>query len=269
MSLKRDVLWLLKRYNISISKKLGQHFLVDEKIMKKVIQYLEPQKDDIVLEIGSGLGILTNLVAAHVKKVYAVEKDARMAEITRKLARDNVEVIVGDFLKIELPDFNKIIGNIPYAISSQITAKILLLKFDIAVLMYQKEFAERFKADPGTKKYGRITILVNYYADVELLDEVSPKAFYPKPEVYSRIVRFRRLKEPRVHVKSEELFFEITRILFSQRRKKVRNILRNYGIPFDEDAPYLEMRGDALSIEQIAELVNYISERKPHGGNPW
>lgn len=261
MSLKRDVLWLLKKYQIGISRRLGQHFLVDERVMQKIINYLEPSSNDIILEIGPGLGILTNLVAAHVKKVYAIEKDSRMAEIARKLARDNVEVIVGDFLKVKLPEFNKILGNIPYSISSQITARILPLDFDLAVLMYQKEFAERFKAQPGTKKYGRLTVLVNYYADVELLDEVSPRAFYPSPEVKSVIVRFRKLTKPRVNVKDEKFFFNITRMLFSQRRKKIKNILQNYGIPVDDKTPYLDMRGDSLSIEEIAELANYVYER--------
>jgi len=260
MSLKRSVMWLLKKYGIKASKRLGQHFLVDENILNKIISYLEPQKSDVVLEIGPGIGILTNYLAAHVKKIYAIEKDKKMAEIAKKLARDNVEVIEGDALKVNLPKFNKVIGNIPYSISSAITARILPLDFDLGVLMYQKEFAERFKAEPGSKKYSRLTVLVNYYADVELLDDVSPKAFYPPPKVYSKIVRFRRHKEHKFVVKDEDFFFKITKFLFSQRRKKIRNILENYNINYDDQTPYLDLRGDQLSIEQIVELSNYLFE---------
>ena len=260
MSLKRSVTWLLKKYGIKASKRLGQHFLVDENVLNKIISYLEPQKDDVVLEIGSGLGILTNYLAAHVKRVYAIEKDKKMAEITKKLARDNVEVIEADVLKVDLPEFNKVVGNIPYSISSAITARILPLDFNLGVLMYQKEFAERFKAEPGSKKYSRLTVLVNYYADVELLDDVTPKAFYPPPKVCSKIVRFKKPKENKFAVKDERFFFEITKFLFSQRRKKIRNILKNYDINYDEETPYLDLRGDQLSIEQIVELSNHLFE---------
>jgi 16S rRNA (adenine1518-N6/adenine1519-N6)-dimethyltransferase len=199
-----------------------------------MVDYAELSRDDVVLEIGAGIGNLTLLLAARAGRVIAVERDERLMKILRERLGDhsNVGLLCGDALRIELPDFNKVVANLPYGISSDITFKLLEHKFELAALMYQREFAGRLVAKPGADEYGRLTVNAHYRASVELLDEVPPTAFFPQPKVTSAIVRLRP-REPPFEVKDEQVFFNVVRALFQHRRQRVRNALyRSFGEVF-------------------------------------
>ncbi len=262
MSLRRDVIWILRRFGVHPKKSRGQHFLVDEKVMEKILEALEPRKEDVVLEIGSGIGIMTNILGSKVKKVVGVEKDVRLAKIAEEMARDNVEILYGDFLDLEVPkEVNKVIGNIPYNISSKVLEKVLRSDIERAVLTFQWEFAERVLASPGNKKYGRITILAHYYSEVELVEKIPPKAFYPRPKVESAVLLFKRRKRPLVEVVDEGEFFEFVKELFSQRRKKIKTILRNFDHPLPRNLELiLEKRPEELSVVDLGELFNEVKK---------
>jgi len=195
-----------------------------------MISYASVNKDDIVLEVGAGLGFLTQLLSPACKKVIAVEIDLKLIKILRSelCNLDNVDIIVGDVLNISVPQFNKVVSTPPYSISSPLLFWLLERKFDCAVLTFQKELAERLTASVGTKDYGRLTVNTYYRAETELLDYVSRDLFYPSPNVDSMVVRLRPREKPPFSVKDEELFFQLVRALFNQRNKKVRNAV----IPF-------------------------------------
>jgi len=204
-------------------------------------------KDDVVLEVGAGFGFLTQLLSSKCKKVVAVEVDPPFVSFLRKQLQSlkNVELIEGDILKVSLPFFNKVVSTPPYSISSPLLFRLLERNFDSAVLIFQKEFAERLAASVGTKDYGRLTVTIYYRADVELLDYVPRTMFYPPPDVDSLIVRLKP-RAPPFHVKNEAIFFELVRTLFTQRNKKVRNAL------------ILFLRKRELSREDAVELADSI-----------
>ncbi len=269
MSLRRDVIWTLRRFNLYPKKSFGQHFLIDEKIMEKIIEALEPRKEDVVLEIGPGLGIMTNLLASKVKRVIGVEKDVRLAKIAEEMARDNVEILYGDFLEMEIPrEVNKVIGNIPYKISSKVVEKVLKSDIERAVLTFQLEFAERVLASPGNKKYGRITVLAHYYSEVSLVDRIPAEAFYPRPKVDSAVLLFKKRERPLVKVVDEEEFFEFVKKIFSQRRKKIKTILRNFEYEIPTGIEFmLEKRPEELSVVDLGELFNEIKKVEDRGND--
>jgi 16S rRNA (adenine1518-N6/adenine1519-N6)-dimethyltransferase len=183
-------------------------------------------KDDVVLEVGAGFGFLTQLLSSECKKVIAVEVDPQLVSFLRKQLHSlqNVDLIEGDILKVALPPFNKVVSAPPYSISSPLLFRLLERNFDSAVLILQKEFAERLAASVGSKDYGRLTVTIYYRADVELLDYVPRTMFYPPPDVDSMMVRLKP-RAPPFQVDDEETFFELVRALFTQRNKKVRNAL--------------------------------------------
>ncbi|HID47461.1 MAG TPA: ribosomal RNA small subunit methyltransferase A, partial [Methanococcaceae archaeon] len=180
------------------SKKLGQCFLRDKNIVKKAVDAAHLNSKDKVLEIGLGKGILTEELAERAKKVYVIELDRRLEPFAQGITSryDNVEVIWGDALKVDFNtlDFNKVVANLPYQISSPITFKLLKHNFDLAVLMYQYEFARRMVAKRGTEDYGRLSVAIQYYGDVEFICKVPPKAFFPRPKVYSAVVKITKKK---------------------------------------------------------------------------
>ena len=238
--------------------KFSQHFLIDERVAERQIKYADLQPDDVVLEIGAGNGILTRKIAK-VAKVIAIEIDERFIEKLSKIK--NVDVIHGDALKVDFNelDFNKVISNIPYHISSPLTFKLLDSHFEQAILMYQKEFAERMVAKAGSRQYSRLSVMVYYRADCEILEYVPRHAFRPTPKVDSCIVRLKHIGR-RFDV-NEEIFEEVTRALFSHRRKKIKNALLMEGIVSKENIdalPFIEERVEHLTPEQIAELVRKI-----------
>ncbi|HSD56752.1 MAG TPA: 16S rRNA (adenine(1518)-N(6)/adenine(1519)-N(6))-dimethyltransferase RsmA [Methanotrichaceae archaeon] len=242
-------------------RKKGQHFLVDRGIIERIAGYAKLAPDDSVLEIGPGTGNLTVALAAKAGRVFAVEVDPVLAANLQGRFR-NVVVIKGDALKVELPEYNKIVSNLPYQISTKITFRLLSRPFELAVLMYQREFALRMLASPGSENYGRLGMIVGYLCKAEILETVPRSAFRPVPEVESAIVRLR----PREHEVDAERFIRLAEGLFNHRRKKIKKALAAMGISkeamVDVDASLLEKRPEELMPEEAAELAATIIKNK-------
>jgi 16S rRNA (adenine1518-N6/adenine1519-N6)-dimethyltransferase len=228
--------------------------------------------DDVVLEVGAGLGFLTRLLSSECKKVVAVEVDPDIVEIlkTQLSGLQNVDLIEGDVLKVSLPSFSKVVSAPPYSISSPLIFQLLENSFDCAVLVLQKEFAERLAASVGTKDYGRLTVNVYYRAEVELLDYVPRTMFYPPPDVDSMMVRLKP-RAPPFHVEDETTFFELVRTLFTQRNKKVRNglipflckheIPRKDAVTLADSTVYSAKRVRELAPEDFGILANELLQK--------
>ncbi|WP_048057920.1 16S rRNA (adenine(1518)-N(6)/adenine(1519)-N(6))-dimethyltransferase RsmA [Methanothermococcus okinawensis] len=262
------------------NKKLGQCFLKDKNIVKKAVNAADINKNDIVLEIGLGKGILTKELAKNAKKVYVIELDMRLEPFAEEVIAEypNVEIIWNDALKVNLDElnFNKIVANLPYQISSPITFKFLKKDFDVAVLMYQYEFAKRMIAKEGTKEYGRLSVSVQYYANVQFVCKVSPSAFSPKPKVDSAIVKITK-KEPNelYYLEDKEFFENVVRALFQHKNKTAKKALINscheMGLNRDEIKNMIDTLNNlnlskfdlnervfTLNIEKIVELSNML-----------
>ncbi len=241
----------LNKYGVRPKKSLGQSFLIDSRIAQRIVDAAEITHDESVLEIGGGLGILTELLVTKAKRVYVVEIDRNLAlALTERLGdADELSIIHGDVLKIDLPDVSKVVSNLPFSISSPITFRILReLKPKVSILTYQKEFAQRLIAEPGSKEYSRLTITVNYLAEVEPLFEVPSDSFYPKPAVDSLVVRMIP-REIGPKAKDNRVFYWMIRGLYSYPNKQLRRALRiwlkNIGMK-------REMADDILeSVEQV------------------
>lgn len=220
-----ETLRILKQNGIKLDKRKGQNYLVNPDVLSKIIQRSELKKNDRVLEIGAGIGTLTIPLAKNAGKVYAVEQDQKVASVLRKrleqLELDNVEVIVEDATKMDLPVVNKVVSNLPYQISSPITFKILENPFEMAVLMYQKEFAQRMVALPGDRNYSRLSVMMYLYSEVEILFQVSENDFFPKPKVASAVIKM----QPKIDVDIDPFFVDVTRAMFQHKKKKIRNAL--------------------------------------------
>lgn len=217
---------ILKEHGIRLSKKQGQSHLVDEDVLERIVDYADLSPDDSILEIGSGIGNLTSFLLESSGEVIAIERDERLVEVLRDRfgGRSNLSIVEGDVLEIEIPKFKKVVANLPYSISSPVTFRLLDRGFDLAVLMYQKEFAQRMVASPGSPDYSRLSVNVSYRAQAEVLEEVSPNSFIPQPEVKSAIIRL-RLRDSPFKVREEDVFFGVVRAAFQHRRKKIRNSL--------------------------------------------
>lgn len=229
MNLLEETRRLLRLYQVSPKKRLGQNFVVDGSLLQRLLSYASIRSGDVVLEVGAGFGFLTRLLAEKCEKVIAVEVDRNLVKVLERQLNDleNVELIAGDILKVPVPPFNKVVSVPPYSISSPMLFWLLERKFDCAVLMFQKEFAERLTASVGSKDYGRLTVTTYYFADTEPLEHVPRKMFYPQPKVDSMIVRLKPRKPP-FTVEDEGTFFDLVRVIFTQRNKKVRNAI----VPF-------------------------------------
>ncbi|MEM2135128.1 MAG: 16S rRNA (adenine(1518)-N(6)/adenine(1519)-N(6))-dimethyltransferase RsmA [Candidatus Freyarchaeota archaeon] len=261
-----ETIKILREYNIKVNKRKGQHFLINSNLLKREIEYAEIKPSDTVLEIGAGLGTLTAALAEKAKKVFAIEKDRKLFNILKnKLSSfNNVELILGDALKLEFPAVQKIVSNIPYSISSPLTFKILSSKYEKAVLIYQLEFAKRLIAKPGTKDYGRITIGVYYKADAKLLERIPSKAFYPPPKVESAVILLRP-KPPPFEISNENLFFEVVRFLFMHPNKKAKHSIKHYLKSKDIEINKLESASELfekkvrdLTPMEINKIVNVL-----------
>ncbi|KXA90423.1 hypothetical protein AKJ61_00640 [candidate division MSBL1 archaeon SCGC-AAA259B11] len=217
---------ILNKYGIRLSKKRGQSHLVDGEVLKRIVDYGDVSSTDRVLEIGPGIGNLTSFLLRKAGSVIAVEKDRMLVDALRDRMGDekNLEIVHGDVLEVDLPSVDKVVANLPYSVSSPVTFRILEQSFELAVLMYQKEFAERMVAKPGTSQYSRLSVNVSYRSHVELLEEVSPDKFIPQPDVSSAIVKLVP-KRPDFEVRDDEVFFKTVRAAFQHRRKKIRNSL--------------------------------------------
>jgi 16S rRNA (adenine1518-N6/adenine1519-N6)-dimethyltransferase len=209
------------------SKKLGQHFLLDERIVERQIAFAGVTGDDDVLEIGPGFGVLTEKLAEKANKVIAIETDKRLAEYLNERMPENVQLLVGDALSLSFPPFNKIVSNLPYSISSPITFKFLGYDFDVAVLMYQEEFARRLCAAVNSPDYSRLTVHAYFKADCEIVARVPKNAFWPQPKITSALVRITPLPHGarRFAVRDEAFFLSVTKALFEHRRKTIKRSL--------------------------------------------
>lgn len=227
MNLRSQTINVLKSNNIRLDKRKGQNYLINPGILSRIVNSAELSTEDTVLEIGAGIGTLTLPLAERAKKVVAVEQDIKIADVLKKRLDDldihNVEVIVGDATQIDFPEFNKVVSNLPYKISSPITFKLLEHDFESAVLMYQKEFAERMVAEPGNKNYSRLSVMMHFGAKVTMLFDVPPSAFIPQPKVSSAVIKL--IPDKREGACDEDTFKKTSRALFQHKRKKVANAL--------------------------------------------
>lgn len=221
---------LLRAFRIAPNKLLGQNFMIEPLLYSKMTKYAALTQSDVVLDAGAGFGFLTRFMAGKCKAVVAVEKDPRMAEALREQVKDlgNVLVVKGDVLKVSLPEFKKIVAIPPYYLSSSLVVWLLEHTVDCAVLILQKEFTNRLVAAVGSEDYGWLTVIANSADRIDLLDEVPRTMFYPQPKVDSLIVRIARLKTVPFKVNDKEFFVRLVRWLFTQRNKKVSNVLVSF-----------------------------------------
>jgi 16S rRNA (adenine1518-N6/adenine1519-N6)-dimethyltransferase len=228
MNLLQRAKYLLRVHNISPKKRLGQNFMINDHYLRLLCSYAELKGSDIVLEIGAGLGFLTQMLAQKAKKVTAVEFDPQLTRILRgELAEfHNVDLVEGDILKMTAPPFDKIVANPPFSISSPILFWLLKKNFDKTVLTLQKEYAMRLNAPVGSREYSRLTVSVYRHANAELLDIVPKEAFYPSPHIDVQVVGLVLHKKPPFEIKDEEIFDTVVRLLFTQRNRKVQTAVK-------------------------------------------
>ena len=253
---------ILNEHGIKLNKNLGQNYLIDKNKRDQIINFGNVTKDDVVLEIGTGIGTLTIELAKKAKKVIAIEQDEKICRILAKRLKDekidNVELINDDALKVEFPEFNKIISNLPYQISSPITFKFLDYDFDLAILMYQKEFAARMNGEVGTKDYSRLSAMLYFKCDVEKLTEVSNESFIPKPQIDSTVIKLTP-KENTIDNEDFRIYSKFTKALFQHRNKKIRNaLIDSRHIISNIDKKVLKKRLNEIEDEKIQ---NYLKER--------
>lgn len=274
-----------ERHNFRLSKSLGQNFLTDGNIVEKIIESTEAGPEDLILEIGPGIGVLTAAAAERAGKVVAIEIDKHLIPILRETLSgyDNVEIINCDILKTDLPEVIKehsmihgkeragvkMIGNLPYYITTPIIMKILedRVKVDSLTIMLQREVADRILAEPGSKAYGALSVAVQYYCEGKLVTQVPKEVFMPRPKVDSSVIRLDLRKERPVTLVSESTFFATIKGGFGQRRKTLLNSLTGVaGKTKEEIAGILEQAGidgrrraETLSIEEFAVLSNVIA----------
>jgi len=237
-SLAKQTKKLLQKYGIRLNKGLGQNYLIDDFKRKKIIDFADLSKKDTVLEIGPGIGTLTTELSKKTKKVVAIEQDKKIYDILKTRLEyesiDNVELINDDAVKTDISNFsncNKIVSNLPYQISSPITFKFLEFDFDLAILMYQKEFAERMIAKTGDKNYSRLSVMLYFKADIKFLDKVSPESFIPRPKVDSSVVKLTPIipeisdNKNLLNEENMEVYSKTCKAIFQHKNKKIRNAL--------------------------------------------
>lgn len=276
---------LLRRYGLEPKKGLGQHFLWQTGLVERIADAAELKSDDLVLEIGPGMGILTAALARRAGMVIAVEIDRSLFPLLKETLAgfDNVRLVAGDartvdfqeLLESHAPGFTgscKVLGNLPYYITSPLLMRLLCQGFrkELLVFMVQKEVAERIAAGPGGKVYGSLSVAVQYYAEPEVLFDVSPRAFFPPPDVVSAVIRLRCRPLPAVEVRDEGFFFEVVHAAFRYRRKTIRNALREAGLlePERESRFFAEVkvdpgrRGETLDLREFALLADALSRTR-------
>lgn len=266
---------LIRKYNFKFSKSLGQNFLIDESVLTDIVEGAEVNDEDLVIEIGPGVGSLTAKLLCKAKKVVSIELDNDLIPIlqTELGEEPNFKLIHNDALKV---DFNEIIGeeksvklvaNLPYYVTTPIIARLLKedYKFKSLTIMIQKEVAERIDAEPNCKEYGALSLMVKYYCNTKIVRRVAPSCFIPRPKVDSIVIRLDKLSEPRVNVKDEKLMFDIIRNSFNMRRKTLWNGIKFLGLPkenlelaFEKAGIDPKRRGETLSLEEFAKLADEI-----------
>ncbi len=283
MNIYEETKFIMKKYGINANKSLGQNFLIDDEIVSKIVENANITNEDLVIEIGPGLGTLTNELLKKAKKVIVVELDERMIKILqdRFSLYENIEIINKDILKVNLNDLilkekqemgiksAKVVANLPYYITTPIIMKLLEEKSDIETItvMVQKEVADRLCETPGGKLSGAITYSIYYYSEAEMVLKVPHTSFIPAPEVDSAVIKLKIRKEPPIKVKDEEKLFKIIKYAFMQRRKTLINALSQCDIfkNKDEIKDILEnlgisekIRGEALTLQEFANIANNI-----------
>lgn len=274
---------VLQKYDFAFQKRFGQNFLIDTHVLEKIIAASEITKEDFVLEIGPGIGTMTQYLAEAAREVVAVEIDHTLIPILGDTLKDwdNVTIINEDVLKVDIRKLAieknggkpiKVVANLPYYITTPIIMGLFenQVPIDSITIMVQKEVADRMQVGPGTKDYGALSLAVQYYAKPQIVANVPPNCFMPRPKVGSAVIRLERYEQPPVEVKDEKLMFRIIRASFNQRRKtlvnglknsqelsytkeEIEHVLENCGIP-------LNIRGEALSLETFASISNGFYE---------
>lgn len=279
----KETIAILNKYGFNFQKKFGQNFLIDTHVLEKIIRAAEITKDDLVLEIGPGIGTMTQYLCESARKVIAVEIDKNLIPILTMdtlAAYDNVTVINEDVLKLDLKELAekenggrpiKVVANLPYYITTPIIMGLFESHVPLAsvTVMVQKEVAERMQAAPGGKDYGALSLAVQYYATPYIAANVPPNCFMPRPNVGSSVIRLTLHEKPPVTVKDEALLFRLIRASFAQRRKTLVNGLTNspeLSLTKDEALAAIckcgfseTVRGETLSLEDFAKLSNVIS----------
>lgn len=269
---------ILKAFGLRMSKKLGQNFLIDARIVQGIVDAAEIQPGDRVLEIGPGIGTLTQGLAEAGADVTAVELDKKLPAVLKETlkAYDNVRIVPGDILKVNIPEIMgegsfKVAANLPYYITTPILMTLLERHLPITqmVTMVQKEVAERMTARPGSRIYGALSVAVQYYTEPEIVLDVPPRSFIPAPEVMSVVVSCRVRKEPAVKVSDEKLFFRVVKAVFGQRRKTLMNALKGGGFPKEAVRDALETsgidptrRGETLTLAEFGRLADAFAAQK-------
>lgn len=279
----QNTIAVLQKYNFSFQKKFGQNFLIDTHVLDKIIRSAEITKEDMVVEIGPGIGTMTQYLACAAGKVAAIEIDKALIPILEDTLEgyENVQVINDDVLKVDIAKLAKeenggrpikVVANLPY----YITTPIIMGLFENHVplksitVMVQKEVADRMQVGPGTKDYGALSLAVQYYAKPYIVAYVPPNCFMPRPKVGSAVIRLERYDEPPVQVEDEKLMFRIIRASFNQRRKTLANGLKNSPeLQFSKEeiekaiegiGKSVSVRGEALTLEEFAALSNLLCE---------
>ncbi len=274
----------IQKYQFAFQKRFGQNFLIDSHVMDKIVNAAGITKEDCVLEIGPGIGTMTQYLAEHAGRVVAVEIDTNLLPMLAETLKDysNVTVINEDILKVDMnslvEEYNngrpiKVVANLPYYITTPIIMGLFESNVPIEniTVMVQKEVADRMQVGPGSKDYGALSLAVQYYASPYIVANVPPNCFIPRPNVGSAVIRLTRYQEPPVQVKDAKLMFRLIRASFNQRRKTLQNGLNNspeLSFSKEEIAAVIEslglpaaVRGEALTLEQFAALANAFTER--------
>ena len=273
---------ILDKYGFSFQKKFGQNFLIDENVVRKIVREAGVTKDDFVLEIGPGIGTMTQILCEEAREVVAVEIDKKLIPILTQDTLsyyDNVTVINEDILKLDIVKLAneknggkpiKVVANLPYYITTPIIMGLFesQVPLDSITIMVQKEVADRMQVGPGTKDYGALSLAVQFYARPQIVLTVPASCFMPRPNVDSAVIRLERFKEPPVDVTDQHLMFNIIRASFNQRRKTMTNSVVNAGLGITREKLLAALeavglpatvRGEALTLEQFAMLSNHIS----------
>lgn len=279
----KNTIEIIQKYEFAFQKKFGQNFLIDTHVLDKIVAAAGVTKEDLVLEIGPGIGTMTQYLAEAARQVVAVEIDTNLIPILEETLKDydNIRVINDDILKVDIKQiaeqYNggrpiKVVANLPYYITTPIIMGLFEsdVPIDNITVMVQKEVADRMQVGPGSKDYGALSLAVQYYAEPYIVANVPPNCFIPRPNVGSAVIRLTRHKEPPVDVTDPALMFKLIRASFNQRRKTLQNGLNNspeVNFTKEQIISAIErlgvpatIRGEALTLGQFAELANYLSE---------
>lgn len=282
LGIPKNTIELIQKHQFVFQKKFGQNFLIDPHVLDKIIRAAKIEKEDVVLEIGPGIGTMTQCLAESARQVIAVEIDDHLIPILQETLKnyDNVKVIHGDILKVDIHALAreyhegkllKVVANLPYYITTPIIMRLFEehVPVDSITVMVQKEVAQRMEAGPGTKDYGALSLAVQYYASPYLVANVPPNCFIPRPGVGSAVIHLTCHTKPPIEVEDEKLMFNLIRASFNQRRKTLLNGLNNAAeLPYskEEIAEVIEclglpptVRGEALTLEQFGALANGFS----------